>query len=817
MATYAAYRTGTVTATNGSPTVTGSSTVWTDVNASAGSIIAIAGVNYEIASRGSGTQLTLTTNYAGSSGGGKAYVIDSVKDPTPLTAAEVATVQCLVTISTAAWAANGAGPISIASSGELKLINTSTSAGWKFTLTSNNAGISGSGKFTVQGNWISIGTGNGLSGQTAPHWDSGGDFIPCVWVETAAGSGVYERYYNLSPGVSGAARTIGVMSAFGAGKYGHVFTQSGNTITFGTGTNGKTPPAGANIRVPNIIVTHLGAAVGAASGSISASFVAMDTVQIPRIVLSASNALSYDVRRVSYGRAMDSVTNVMRLYCEDAGYSPLNAETDNILTFSIASGLSRDVTLKNCGGWSAAPTAPITAAGTVMSAIDCDYCAINNTTTDTQEILSITDGLSAVTIQGGVWVGRFGIVAGTISVDGSEHAEDPRLVEQATSTVKALFYFTGTSRNCSFKNFTVPAGGGFPGALFRLNTNTTYVADVLVSNVTINSSKFRTFIETATTAYAADWTVVGVYMAGSSNVAPLAPSRNLVNWTVKNFRSPDYSRFPSTLATRSVLAGYPASQTTFPTTNPAQPDTLQALVLTGAATAALHLIVAPTTSAFSSFLELSSRAYMDPTDGLVTVPLNEYVTVETPWVVLGATSITGYTPRGSAYVVAANATYCTLQYQIDKGSGWGSWTAVASLTGEAIDKNIGFRLRFRVTATASAIGTNVQVYGLTVTLAYDQSVLFPLNLVNVTLRNLVAGSRYLVERVSDGADLASGTAAGDTLVVPDIAYTADFQIRVRVRKSSGTPKYAPFETLATVTSAGADVWVSQASDTIAAP
>ena len=62
---------GTVTATNGSPLVTGSSTVFKNLNA--GDSISITGVPYTIASIASDTSLTLTTNYTGTTGGGKAY------------------------------------------------------------------------------------------------------------------------------------------------------------------------------------------------------------------------------------------------------------------------------------------------------------------------------------------------------------------------------------------------------------------------------------------------------------------------------------------------------------------------------------------------------------------------------------------------------------------------------------------------------------------------------------------------------------------------------------------------------------------------
>jgi hypothetical protein len=69
------YSASTVTVTNASPVVTGAASVWTS-NAKAGETFHISGGQYyTILSIDSDTQLTLTENYAGTSGGGKSYTI----------------------------------------------------------------------------------------------------------------------------------------------------------------------------------------------------------------------------------------------------------------------------------------------------------------------------------------------------------------------------------------------------------------------------------------------------------------------------------------------------------------------------------------------------------------------------------------------------------------------------------------------------------------------------------------------------------------------------------------------------------------------
>ncbi len=61
------YRTGTVTVTNGSAVVTGEGTLW-DVNVSVSDIFKVENINttYKVLSVDSDTQITLTSNWAGS-------------------------------------------------------------------------------------------------------------------------------------------------------------------------------------------------------------------------------------------------------------------------------------------------------------------------------------------------------------------------------------------------------------------------------------------------------------------------------------------------------------------------------------------------------------------------------------------------------------------------------------------------------------------------------------------------------------------------------------------------------------------------------
>ena len=70
------YKTGTVTVTNGSPTVTGTNTLWlANVTAGDSFTIASTGVMYDVASVDSDTQVTLSVAYAGTTASGAVYAI----------------------------------------------------------------------------------------------------------------------------------------------------------------------------------------------------------------------------------------------------------------------------------------------------------------------------------------------------------------------------------------------------------------------------------------------------------------------------------------------------------------------------------------------------------------------------------------------------------------------------------------------------------------------------------------------------------------------------------------------------------------------
>lgn len=93
----------------------------------------------------------------------------------------------------------------------------------------------------------------------------------------------------------------------------------------------------------------------------------------------------------------------------------------------------------------------------------------------------------------------------------------------------------------------------------------------------------------------------------------------------------------------------------------------------------------------------------------------------------------------------------------------------------------------------------------------------------LTLTNVVVGSRYRIERQDDGSLAtptanAEGVAASSTVAITLDYYSpgsANNNLRIKVRKGTSAPKFAPFETLATISAVAQSAYIAQVADPIA--
>jgi hypothetical protein len=82
----------------------------------------------------------------------------------------------------------------------------------------------------------------------------------------------------------------------------------------------------------------------------------------------------------------------------------------------------------------------------------------------------------------------------------------------------------------------------------------------------------------------------------------------------------------------------------------------------------------------------------------------------------------------------------------------------------------------------------------------------------ISVTGMVIGSRWRVERVSDGALIATGVTADGTASYSYTTEDTPLNLRLKVRNATSAPYYKPLEVTFTLTSAGASIPVSQIPD-----
>ena len=89
----------------------------------------------------------------------------------------------------------------------------------------------------------------------------------------------------------------------------------------------------------------------------------------------------------------------------------------------------------------------------------------------------------------------------------------------------------------------------------------------------------------------------------------------------------------------------------------------------------------------------------------------------------------------------------------------------------------------------------------------------PLYYMELTLENIVVGSRYRITRQSTGQELATGVASSTTEVIVGVpSFSSNMLMDITIRKASGSPNYKIFDTAAYANPAGSSAYILQQLD-----
>jgi hypothetical protein len=777
-----------------------------------------------------------------------------------------------------AWGEAGIGYFQV-TEGTFRVENYSTSIGLKVPFTTNppSSGNNGLVRFEFQGAFIDIGTGTGLANQTAMHWDSEAEWCACVWVETGSGTGVFEKYLNLAPHPGVTRHANGTFSKVGSGRLGKFFHQgmgnvattvgsptvtaadgtvsqftkltpgdsiqianvrytilsiqsdssltlttnatvantaatwSTSTLFFGDGTYGKAPPSGARIRVPNIIIGNKAALNTVHSISTQYCTLYSDTVQWSRVKFGAGSGMrAMEVYRnaipggLAWGRGYSALF-------EDCGFAPASDTTTSTILNNGASAELSGFVFRNCAvlGYQASSTAaPVYFQGCSTTWEDCEIHTLGtNNYPLNVDINCVTRVIRCLFTGHGLYV------QGDVYSEDCEHIAFLGLTE-VTGQKTAYTIPVGTMSRLEIVRPVVPVGGGID---WFINISSGTLNNLTIKGARIYSTYLSYLVYSASTLVHSNFNISDCYVASFRSGGGWASAGSYLSVRGAKWRNLRVGggAFPNNLSSFSAYMKMLDIRSMSVQNNPASGTSNQAIdaffysIQTGVGTGAFGHSQSMVT-ANSPFVTLTGSATVN--GGILYLQkLGDSITIEVPYKVLGHSSFTAVTPPTGIPNIA-------IEYAIDTGSGWSEWKDAKTMTflsQEVIDPEAGFRFKLRYVTLVASVNNKISV-PWSVNTTFDDTVMYPESNVNVTLRNLVPGSRYLVVDSDTGESYGSGVADNSGIVtISGIPYFYDFGIKVKVRSASSGTKYQPFQTQAQVTANGADVWVAQVEDTVA--
>lgn len=633
--------------------------------------------------------------------------------------------------------------------------------------------------------WFEIGTTNGTRGQIIPCPTTAtvASTFPGVWIETSAGSGVYEPYASVGTVVALAThRTDASMK---------VITQTTGGIRIGDdGTNGVfyLPPTGCKVRIPATILTTC---TRTASGS--GPRVLPNATLATRQELVTTGAGYIDMR----GAVIQWYMNLSQAFfakyksCAISDSMVLSeiaspVDVDDCIVAPTAAQLNLALNMSSCfaGGTiknSKFVRFSLAASGAYVSSINYVtgitfqnnwHISATLRANGTTGAITSTQAVNC-TFQGETFMGGRGLFIGAQRCVFNQTAYYNHTITTTTTSTNphyALEFTTGGSGNV-VEGFSLPlpANGPYNGL------------------VSVNAC-YNTMVKNIGTSYTAplvmNASVTGLGVNGGGNNDGITIKRMFLS----NTRSGPYGFVNSDT---NVLVENVSGDTADTSVVAALNAVIKNAMLTGATTGQVSVYgthwLTRFTGASAGFAEIvcneptaASAAQCAVTGGtpqfnssgsVLLTKVGDQVTWEMPFFAIGFTAFTNSAPT----ITGTNVTYSTgarwgnhdIEFQVDTGSGYGgTWLALtaANLTAQTFNSTTGFKLKIRATcavANAGNVLTNLRV-ALTTTQTDRDTKLYPLSVNTVTFTGLPAGCDAVVLTAGTGTILAQADSLGGT-------------------------------------------------------
>ena len=642
------------------------------------------------------------------------------------------------------------------------------------------------GRFEVAGDWFELGTTNGARGQILPCPTTGtvAGIFPGVWIETAAGSGVYERFTGVGSMVNLAGNPTD--------ERGKMVWSTTTGIRIGSdGTNnvGFLPPTGCKVRIPNVILTCCTRTAGSGSG--------------PRVTPNGTVATRQEFVTTNAGD-LDFAGAVVQWYCNftqpfrvkvrDSAIndtlliSEMSApmDIDNLIVSPTTTVLASPLNFASnfAGGTVTNVQATRFSLATASTYLNiCNYCTgITFSNVKSQILLNRGNATTgAWTVTQAVdcsWTDCINI-GGKLLLTGA--------VRPVITNLRYADNFSGVT-GATNPHYAIEGVSGTTG--LRLNgldfiglTNV-HPYNGLVSITACYDTDLRGIGTFASPLNFGSANASGVILNGGGNNDGIALKRIYVSntrtglWTVVNS--------DNAFLAENVNGDYADT-----TLHPALNSLVKGCGLTSANSGQISVYGTHWTDRFTSttagIIEIfcneptvASAGQCAVTAGtpkfnssgqVALTTLGDQVTWTTPYTIKGHTDLANLAPT----LTGTNTGNLTYQYQIDTGGGFSAWQTLnaANLNAETIDPATGFGLKVRATcATANAgnLLTNIRITTVTTSAAQSTNQ-YPLANITLTLTGLVAGSDVTIlaagtETVLSNNEDVAGTSFAFTYETP---------------------------------------------------
>lgn len=615
--------------------------------------------------------------------------------------------------------------------------------------------------------WFEIGTTNGTRGQViqCPTTATVSAVFPAIWVETAAGSGVYESYAN-----SGAQVVLSTTRTTSEMK---LFRQTAAGILIGSdATNGVfyLPPTGCKVRIPAVILTcctrtTAGSGVRVLPNATLATRQEFVTTGagyfdlrgvIAQWYMNFSQAFYVKYKSCGISDAMILSEIASPLDVSDCVVAPTQAQINTALqiTSCFAGGTVQENRFWSFSLASSGRYVSLNNYVSGVSFINNVYGSLTLRANGSTGCITSTQAVNC-TYQGVTLIGGQGIFVGAqkCNFNGLKYYDHTiTTTTTATNPMSALSFTTGSS------------GNTIDGILLPLPNNGPYTALVTIA------ASYNTTVKNIGTDYdtplvmTATVTGLGVNSTGNSD------GIYIKRMYLSNTRTGPYAfvNSDSNVVIENV-SGDTADTSVMTALNAIEKNVQMTSATTGqvsvygthwrtrftSTTAGFTEILCNEPTALSTpqcFVSGGSPQYNSSGSVLLT-KIGDQVTWEMPFFATGYTAFTNSAPT----ITGTNVTYSSgarwgnhdLEFQVNTGSGYGgTWLALtaANLITNAFTSTTGFKLKVRATCAVANVTnalTNLRVV-MTTTAVARKGTLYPLSTNTLTLSGLIPGTDVVV-------------------------------------------------------------------------